>query len=195
MKTILLPIFPSKSGTDCRCSSHYTGLSHGVEIEKALLKKTMIWMPIWKCCAHGRNAGCCFCWRTMPQKMLKSSSDHRSVAKGGKRIMWTPVYYVRLAPLPLSVDGVTLPNNDGSFDIYLNSRHPKQKQDETLTHELNHIQQDHFYNDIKGIRTIEQEADGVSSPEDPTVSQSGSSWPFHSACHSSAAGIISARPA
>ena len=22
--------------------------------------------------------------------------------------MWTPVYYVRLAPLPLSVDGVTL---------------------------------------------------------------------------------------
>lgn len=44
--------------------------------------------------------------------------------------MWTPVYYVRLAPLPLSVDGVTLPNNDGSFDIYLNSRHPKQKQDD-----------------------------------------------------------------
>ena len=76
--------------------------------------------------------------------------------------MWTPVYYVRLAPLPLSVDGVTLPNNDGSFDIYLNSRHPKQHHDETLTHELNHIQQDHFYNDIKGIRTIEQEADGVS---------------------------------
>ena len=63
----------------------------------------------------------------------------------GKDVAQAPAHYVRRVPLPLSVYGVTLLNNDGSFDIYLNSRHPKQKQDETLTHELNHIQQDHFY--------------------------------------------------
>ena len=75
--------------------------------------------------------------------------------------MWTPVYYVRLATLPLSVEGVTLPNDDGSFDIYLNSHFSKTRQDEILNHELNHIRRDHFYNDIKPLRQIEQEADGV----------------------------------
>ena len=48
----------------------------------------------------------------------------------GKDVAQAPVHYVRRAPLPLSVYGVTLLNNDGSFDIYLNSRHPKQKQDD-----------------------------------------------------------------
>ena len=75
--------------------------------------------------------------------------------------MWTPVYYVRLAALPLSVEGVTLPNDDGSFDIYLNSHLSKTRQNEILNHELNHIRRDHFYNDIKPLRQIEQEADGV----------------------------------
>ena len=30
--------------------------------------------------------------------------------------------YVRLVSLPTRVEGVTLPNDDGSFDIYINSR-------------------------------------------------------------------------
>ena len=75
--------------------------------------------------------------------------------------MWTPAYYVRLVPLPLTVDGVTLPNDDGNFDIYINSCHTKEHQEETLAHELNHIRKEHFYNDTKPIRTVEQEADGV----------------------------------
>lgn len=31
-------------------------------------------------------------------------------------------YYVRLVSLPRAVEGVSVPNDDGSFDIYINSR-------------------------------------------------------------------------
>ena len=30
--------------------------------------------------------------------------------------MWTPDYFVRTAELPRTVNGVTLPNDDGTFD-------------------------------------------------------------------------------
>ena len=30
-------------------------------------------------------------------------------------------YYLRLVDLPRSVEGVSVPNNDGSFDIYINA--------------------------------------------------------------------------
>ena len=47
--------------------------------------------------------------------------------------------YVRLIPLPVKVEGVTLPNDDGSFDIYINSRLSPAMQQATLEHELRHI--------------------------------------------------------
>lgn len=49
--------------------------------------------------------------------------------------------------LPDSVRAVTLPNDDGTFDIYINSRLPQELQERALSHELGHIQKDHFYND------------------------------------------------
>ena len=67
--------------------------------------------------------------------------------------------YVRLVPLPVKVEGVTLPNDDGSFDVYINSRLSPARQQETLEHELRHIRQAHFYLDLDVAR-MERQADG-----------------------------------
>ncbi len=67
--------------------------------------------------------------------------------------------YVRLVPLPVKVEGVTLPNEDGSFDVYINSRLSPARQQETLEHELRHIRQEHFYLDLP-IERMERQADG-----------------------------------
>lgn len=72
--------------------------------------------------------------------------------------MWTPDYFVRLVELPRTVNGVTLPNDDGTFDIYLNSLLTEDEQKTALEHEIEHIIQDHFYNDVKPLRQIEAEA-------------------------------------
>ena len=67
--------------------------------------------------------------------------------------------YIRLVPLPVKVEGVTLPNDDGSFDVYINSRLSPAKQQETLEHELRHIRQEHFYLDLP-VGRMERQADG-----------------------------------
>ena len=67
--------------------------------------------------------------------------------------------YVRLVPLPVKVEGVTLPNEDGSFDVYINSRLSPARQQETLEHELRHIRQEHFYLDLD-VERMERQADG-----------------------------------
>ena len=67
--------------------------------------------------------------------------------------------YVRLVPLPVKVEGVTLPNDDGSFDIYINARLSPARQQETLEHELRHIRRDHFYVDMP-VSRMERQADG-----------------------------------
>lgn len=74
--------------------------------------------------------------------------------------MWTPVYFVRLVPFPPSVDGVTVPNDDGTFDVYINASHCEAKQKEALDHEIRHIFEDHFYQDTKSIERLEAEARG-----------------------------------
>ena len=67
--------------------------------------------------------------------------------------------YVRLVPLPLTVEGVTVPNDDGSFDVYINARLSPTRQQETLEHELRHIRHEHFYLDMPVAR-MERQADG-----------------------------------
>ena len=67
--------------------------------------------------------------------------------------------YIRLVPLPVKVEGVTLPNDDGSFDVYINSRLSPARQQETLEHELRHIRQEHFYLDLP-VERMERQADG-----------------------------------
>lgn len=78
--------------------------------------------------------------------------------------MWTPEYFLRYVELPLKVDGVTIPNNDGTFDIYINALHTEPHQKESLEHELRHIRRDHFYDDCRSVASMEQEARGEKPP-------------------------------
>lgn len=55
--------------------------------------------------------------------------------------------FVRIISLPVSVRAVTLPNDDCTFDIYINSNLPQELQQKALEHELKHIRKNHFYND------------------------------------------------
>lgn len=55
--------------------------------------------------------------------------------------------FVRTIALPEAVHAVTIPNDDCTFDIYINANLPQELQERALKHELEHIQRDHFYND------------------------------------------------
>lgn len=73
--------------------------------------------------------------------------------------MWTPEYFVRLVELPVCVDGVTIPNDDGTFDIYINSLLSEKRRQDRLQHEISHIKKDHFYKE-KAVALCEIEANG-----------------------------------
>ena len=66
-------------------------------------------------------------------------------------------YFIRYIPLPMSVEGVTVPNDDGTYSIYINSNLPQSRQESVLRHELNHIRMNHLYCS-DDIQTIESEA-------------------------------------
>lgn len=68
-------------------------------------------------------------------------------------------YYVRYLRLPRAVKAVTLPNEDGSYDIYINSALPEATQRRALAHEQRHIRLGHFYDDCTPVAKAEQEAD------------------------------------
>lgn len=70
-----------------------------------------------------------------------------------------PEYYLRFVELPLRVEGVTVPNNDGSFNIYINSLLPEEKRRQVLRHELRHIEAEHFYLDMP-VERMERQAAG-----------------------------------
>lgn len=80
--------------------------------------------------------------------------------------MWTPDCFVRLVALPASIDGTVVPNDDGSFDIYLNSRNPEEKRRRWLEHELEHIRRDHFYREAP-VAELESEAEGCRAQSAP----------------------------
>lgn len=68
-------------------------------------------------------------------------------------------YYVRLVALPTRVEGVTVPNSDGSFSVYINSALSSAKREDVLAHELRHIREEHFYLDMP-VERMERQACG-----------------------------------
>lgn len=88
--------------------------------------------------------------------------------------MWTPDYFVRVVDFPATVEGVTVPNDDGTFDIYLNSHLSPSRRKECLAHELRHIFQDHFYSE-RPVEDLEREADGLAPA--PVKTQAAPSRP------------------
>lgn len=77
--------------------------------------------------------------------------------------MRIPDYFVHVIPLPLSVRGVTVPNDDGTFSVYINAAYDTETQRSTLEHELSHLARDHFYSPAP-IAAQEAEADGRPVP-------------------------------
>lgn len=73
--------------------------------------------------------------------------------------MTIPDYFVRVIELPRAVRGVTVPNDDGTFSVYINSLYDDGIQRETLEHELAHLARDHFYK-AGSIAVQEAEASG-----------------------------------
>lgn len=78
----------------------------------------------------------------------------------------TDEYYIRRVPFPnRSVHAATYPNDDGTFDIYVNALLSESEQQRALEHELRHIRLGHFYSDAS-LAEKEAEADGL-SPQQP----------------------------
>lgn len=65
-------------------------------------------------------------------------------------------YFVREVSLPFEVKGIVTPNaEDDSFSIYINSRLSDDQKRKALKHEIDHIENDDFYND-KTIEEVER---------------------------------------
>lgn len=78
--------------------------------------------------------------------------------------MTIPDHYIRVVELPAAVRGVTLPNDDGTFSIYINALYNDDIRRKTLEHELEHLARDHFYTE-QGVAVQEAEASGVFLPD------------------------------
>ena len=69
-------------------------------------------------------------------------------------------YFVHFAKLATRANpSVVLPNDDGTFDIYINTLFPEDTWEAALRHELRHLKDEHFYIDIP-IAAAERQAEG-----------------------------------
>jgi hypothetical protein len=70
--------------------------------------------------------------------------DSEELYVSTRRMLWGVDYFVRYLPLPYHVGGATTLNNDGTYNIYLNSRHYADRQWKALLHELGHCVRGHL---------------------------------------------------
>lgn len=57
-------------------------------------------------------------------------------------------YFVYYADFPSSVRGLVVTNEDATYSIFLNSRYPLSTLRKTFRHEVKHIENDDFYNNL-----------------------------------------------
>ena len=70
--------------------------------------------------------------------------------------------HVHYMDFPTTVGGRTVPNEDGSFDVFINSRYGYNGQRKALEHELRHIQSGDFDSDkTDDVQTKEMIAHGL----------------------------------
>lgn len=55
-------------------------------------------------------------------------------------------YFVYFDVFPRSVRGLVTTNDDGTFSIFLNKRYPLSTLQKTFRHEVDHIENEDFYN-------------------------------------------------
>ena len=70
---------------------------------------------------------------------------------------------VRLIDLPPGIGGAVMEDEDGTYNVYINSRHGHYAQLDDLDHELAHIEHDDLHNDDP-IEVIESRADAHATP-------------------------------
>lgn len=64
-------------------------------------------------------------------------------------------YFVRTVDLPTEVGGLVAVNEDGTYSVYINARLSSSRQKKALRHEVDHIENDDFYNG-KPIEEVEK---------------------------------------
>lgn len=62
---------------------------------------------------------------------------------------------VRLKDLPCGMNGMTILDSDGNYNVYINARLSVDDQRKAYQHELRHIRQDDFYNELP-IQDVEE---------------------------------------
>ena len=76
-------------------------------------------------------------------------------------------YNVRVVPFPnRAVPALVTPNDDGTFDIYINGLLTEEQQKEALRHEVEHLEKDHFYKE-EPVACMEAEANHAPVPPLP----------------------------
>lgn len=65
--------------------------------------------------------------------------------KGLGYIRYMDAVIIRMIDLPYKVDGFTVKDSEGDYNVYINARHSDGKRVETFRHELDHIKRGHFY--------------------------------------------------
>lgn len=64
---------------------------------------------------------------------------------------------VRTVDMPICIKGVTVPDINGTYNIYINAQYSIEMQNDILKHELRHIQNSDFDN-FDSIKTVEDRA-------------------------------------
>lgn len=57
-------------------------------------------------------------------------------------------YFVRIVPFPVAVGGMTILNSDGTYSVYVNANMDCCRQQKAYWHELKHIVNGDFHNDV-----------------------------------------------
>lgn len=65
--------------------------------------------------------------------------------------------FCRIIELPIKINAVTVIDNDGNYNIYVNALLSTEAQKEAFKHEKRHILKNHFYSN-KPIEDCEEEA-------------------------------------
>ena len=68
--------------------------------------------------------------------------------------------FVRLISLPPAIKGLTVPNADGTYSVYINNCLSVEMQRHALNHELYHIDHDHLYSNAP-VAIAERAAGGT----------------------------------
>lgn len=76
-------------------------------------------------------------------------------------------YWIRFIEFPnMASESVVASHGDGTFTIYVNTLFSPDVQQERLMHELEHLENEHFYRDDLTITQIESQADGMEPAAD-----------------------------